>query len=168
MGDCGLDRLRCLTQRPQDSSSPPCERRLSPLQPRPARIANKALRKGCPSAWRFSSRIAALARRPLGRFADFREIGVHTCLCLKLVGGKGCAASSRHHDVNHRRNARHVGEGVPHRVCRWCRCNQLHILGRLPPLLRPLPHSALESHGRALADSDCNRPSRASRAIPKR
>ena len=44
----------------------------------------------------------------------------------------------------------------------------LHILGRLPPLLRPLPHSAFESHGRALADSDCNRPSRASRAIPKR
>ena len=50
---------------------------------------NKALRKGCPSAWRFSSRIAALARRPSGRFADFSEIGVHTCLCLKLVGGKG-------------------------------------------------------------------------------
>jgi hypothetical protein len=31
-----------------------------------------------------------LARRPSGRFADFSEIGVHTCLCLKLVGGKGC------------------------------------------------------------------------------
>jgi hypothetical protein len=27
-----------------------------------------------------------LARRPSGRFADFSEIGVHTCLCLKLVG----------------------------------------------------------------------------------
>src|SRR6476660_7740305 len=89
MGDCGLDRLRCLTQRPQDSSSPPCERRLSPCQPRPARIANKALRKGCPSAWRFSSRIAALARRPSGRFADFSEIGVHACLCLKLVRRRG-------------------------------------------------------------------------------
>ena len=38
-----------------------------------------------------------------------------------------------------------LGEGVPHRVCRWCRCNQLHILGRLPPLLRPLPHSALSN-----------------------
>ena len=49
-------------------------------------IPNEALRKGCPSAWRFSSRIAALARRPSGRFADFSEIGVHTCLCLKLVG----------------------------------------------------------------------------------
>jgi hypothetical protein len=33
-----------------------------------------------------------LARRPSGRFADFSEIGVHTCLCLKLVGGKGCGA----------------------------------------------------------------------------
>ena len=32
-----------------------------------------------------TSRIAAFARRPSGRFADFREIGVHTCLCLKLV-----------------------------------------------------------------------------------
>ena len=27
--------------------------------------------------------------RPSGRFADFSEIGVHTCLCLKLVGGRG-------------------------------------------------------------------------------
>ena len=26
------------------------------------------------------------ARRPSGRFADFSEIGVHTSLCLKLVG----------------------------------------------------------------------------------
>jgi hypothetical protein len=43
------------------------------------------LRKGSPSAWRFSTRIAALARRPSGRFADFSEIGAHTCLCLKLV-----------------------------------------------------------------------------------
>jgi hypothetical protein len=29
--------------------------------------------------------IAALARQPSCRFADFREIWVHTCLCLKLV-----------------------------------------------------------------------------------
>src|SRR5580704_14184837 len=49
----------------------------------------EALRKGCPSAWRFSSRIAALARRPLGRFAELSEIGVHTCLCLKLVRRRG-------------------------------------------------------------------------------
>ena len=41
-----------------------------------------------------ASRIAALVRRPSGRFADFSEIGVHTCLCLKLVGGKGCGASA--------------------------------------------------------------------------
>jgi hypothetical protein len=34
----------------------------------------------------FSGRIAALARRPSGRSADFSKIGVHTCLCLKLVG----------------------------------------------------------------------------------
>ena len=27
--------------------------------------------------------------RPLGRFADFSEIGVHTCLCLKFVGRRG-------------------------------------------------------------------------------
>jgi hypothetical protein len=38
---------------------------------------------------RFSSRIAALARRPSGGFADFSEIGVHTCLCLKLVRRRG-------------------------------------------------------------------------------
>jgi hypothetical protein len=38
------------------------------------------------AAWRFSSRIAALARRPSGRFADFSEIGVIRVLCLKLVG----------------------------------------------------------------------------------
>jgi hypothetical protein len=57
-------------------------------------IANKALRKGCPRAWRFSSRIAALARRPSGRFADFREIAVHTCLCLKLVGGGAVRGSN--------------------------------------------------------------------------
>ena len=38
---------------------------------------------------RFSRRIAAFARRPSGRFADFSEIGVHTCLCLKLVGRRG-------------------------------------------------------------------------------
>jgi hypothetical protein len=53
-------------------------------------IRNKALRKGGPSAWWFSSRIAALARRPSGRFADFSQIGVHMYLCLKFVGGKGC------------------------------------------------------------------------------
>jgi hypothetical protein len=52
-------------------------------------IGNKALRKGSPSAWRFSSRIAAFARRPSGRFADFSEIGVHTCLCPKLVRRRG-------------------------------------------------------------------------------
>jgi hypothetical protein len=32
-----------------------------------------------------------LARRPSGRFAGFSEIGVHTCLCLKLVGRSGWA-----------------------------------------------------------------------------
>ena len=36
-------------------------RLLSPLSPDQREIANKALRKGSPSAWRFSSRIAALA-----------------------------------------------------------------------------------------------------------
>jgi hypothetical protein len=46
---------------------------------------------GCPSA--FSSRIAAFARRPSGRFADFSEIGVHTCLCPKLVGRRGWVAN---------------------------------------------------------------------------
>ena len=46
------------------------------------------------SCRRFSSRIVALTPRPSGRFADFSEIGVHTCLCLKLVGGKGCGGSS--------------------------------------------------------------------------
>src|SRR4029077_19071478 len=61
------------------TSRPDCRRRLRP--------------GGLTSAWRFSSRIAALARRPSGRFADFSEIGVHTCLCLKLVRrrGAGCA-----------------------------------------------------------------------------
>src|SRR5580704_5880679 len=54
----------------------------------------EALRKGSPSAWRFSSRIAALARRPSGRFADFSEIGVHACLCLKLVGRRRCGVHS--------------------------------------------------------------------------
>jgi hypothetical protein len=37
----------------------------------------------------------AFARRPSGRFADFSEIGVHTCLRLKLVrrrGGPGSKA----------------------------------------------------------------------------
>ena len=51
-------------------------------------IANKALRKGSPSAWRFSSRIAALARRPSGRFADFSEDrSSYVGLCLKWGGG---------------------------------------------------------------------------------
>ena len=36
-----------------------------------------------------------MARRPSGRFADISEIGVHTCLCLKLVGGRG---GERPHD----------------------------------------------------------------------
>jgi hypothetical protein len=36
-----------------------------------------------------ASRIAALARRPSGRFAGFSEIGVHTCLCLNLVRRRG-------------------------------------------------------------------------------
>ena len=66
----------------------PCARGPRPSSPM-RRCANKALRKGSPSAWRFSSRIAALARRPSGRFADFSEIGVHTCLCLKLVRRRG-------------------------------------------------------------------------------
>ena len=47
-------------------------------------------------AWRFSSRIAALARRPSGRFADFSEIGVHTCLCLKLVRRRGGLIVKQH------------------------------------------------------------------------
>jgi hypothetical protein len=34
-------------------------------------------------------------RRPSGRFADFSEIGVHTCLCLKLVGGRGCGSCEK-------------------------------------------------------------------------
>jgi nitrite reductase/ring-hydroxylating ferredoxin subunit len=33
----------------------------------------------------FSSRIAALARRPSGSVADFSDIGVHTCLCLRFI-----------------------------------------------------------------------------------
>ena len=31
-------------------------------------------------------------RRPSGGFADFSEIAVHTCLCLKLVGRRRCGA----------------------------------------------------------------------------
>ena len=35
-----------------------------------------------------------------------------------------------------------------YRVCRRYRCSLLHILGRLPLLLRPAPHSALSRQGR--------------------
>ena len=58
-----------------------------------------------PSAWRFSSRIAALARRPSGRFANFSEIGVHTCLCLKLVRRRGGAIRRADRNLDQIRSA---------------------------------------------------------------
>ena len=75
------------------SSSLPCERPLSPPSSQTSPKSRIKPRKGSPSAWRFSSRIAAFARRPSGRFADFSEIGVHTCLCLKLVRRRGWGES---------------------------------------------------------------------------
>jgi hypothetical protein len=62
-----------------------CERPLSPFSPDQRVIANKALRKAVRLPGGFSSRIAALARRPSGSVADFSDIGVHTCLCLRFI-----------------------------------------------------------------------------------
>ena len=82
----------------------------------------------CPCAWRCSSRIAALARRPSGRFADFSEIGVHTCLCLKLVGRRGGRFGLTMDDAWEQARPKATG----------LECTDLSFIGLPFPILYPL------------------------------
>ena len=49
-------------------------------------------------------------RRPSGGLADFSEIAVHTCLCLKLVGRRRCGAKTQGQDIAGLLDSLKIGE----------------------------------------------------------
>ena len=92
---------------------------------------------------------ASVMGRPL-TMASKRSCGGCGGGCARGCGG-GCRVRLRLWRLR-RLWLRRVRPGLVgclrHRVCRRCRCSLLHILGRLPLLLRPAPHSALSRQRR--------------------